>query len=126
MLKLGQLRADGAAGLVSGKRYKSTNRRYSDGLRQRVISVVREHYCDFEPTLAREYLAERHDIQASGRGTYFGKADAGSDAASLQAKQRCPSPPVAGHAPFPELETPTKIDRQQSLNAKLKTRPRQI
>lgn len=27
-----------------------------------MISVVRDHYGDFGPTLAREYLAERHDI----------------------------------------------------------------
>ena len=26
------------------------------------MSLVRAHYADFGPTLAREYLAERHDI----------------------------------------------------------------
>ena len=59
---LSKLHADGAAGLVSAKRGKPSNRRYSDAFRERVISVVREHYSDFGPTLAREYLAERHDI----------------------------------------------------------------
>ena len=59
---LGRLQADGAAGLVSSKRGKPSNRRYSDAFRERVISVVREHYSDFGPTLAREYLAERHYI----------------------------------------------------------------
>ena len=59
---LGRLHADGVAGLVSSKRGKPSNRRYSDAFRERVIAVVREHYSDFGPTLAREYLAERHDI----------------------------------------------------------------
>ena len=59
---LSKLHAGGAAGLVSAKRGKPSNRRYSDAFRERVISVVREHYSDFGPTLAREYLAERHDI----------------------------------------------------------------
>ena len=59
---LGRLHAKGAAGLVSSKRGKPSNRRYSDAFRERVIAVVREHYNDFGPTLAREYLAERHDI----------------------------------------------------------------
>lgn len=57
-----RLDADGAAGLVSSKRGKPSNRRYSDAFRKRVIAVVREHYNDFGPTLAREYLAERHGI----------------------------------------------------------------
>ena len=57
-----RLHADGSAGLVSSKRGKPSNRRYSDAFRERVIAVVREHYNDFGPTLAREYLAERHDI----------------------------------------------------------------
>ena len=59
---LGRLLADGAAGLVSSKRGKPSNRRYSGAFRERVIAVVREQYNDFGPTLAREYLAERHDI----------------------------------------------------------------
>jgi hypothetical protein len=32
-------------------------------LREHVVLLVREHYPDFGPTLAREYLAERHDIK---------------------------------------------------------------
>ena len=59
---LERLRAEGASGLVSRKRGRPSNRRHSDTFREQILSLVREHYADFGPTLAREYLAERHDI----------------------------------------------------------------
>ena len=59
---LDRLRSDGASGLVSRKRGRPSNRRYSDVMRERIIEIVREHYADFGPTLAREYLIERHGI----------------------------------------------------------------
>ncbi|MEP9403915.1 helix-turn-helix domain-containing protein [Sphingomonas sp. VNH70] len=62
---LGRLRQDGASGLVSRKRGRPSNRRYSDAFRAEVATLVREHYADFGPTLAREYLAERHGIGLS-------------------------------------------------------------
>jgi len=60
---LSRLRDDGAAGLISRKRGRPSNRRHSDAFRERVVALVREHYADFGPTLAREYLAERHDVR---------------------------------------------------------------
>jgi transposase len=62
---LSRLREDGASGLVSRKRGRPSNRRYSDAFRAEVATLVREHYADFGPTLAREYLAERHGIGLS-------------------------------------------------------------
>lgn len=59
---LERLRAEGASGLISRKRGRPSNRRHSDALRAQIISIVREHYHDFGPTLAREYLIERHGI----------------------------------------------------------------
>jgi len=59
---LERLRAEGASGLVSRKRGRPGNRRHSDAFREQILSLVREHYGDFGPTLAREYLAERHGI----------------------------------------------------------------
>jgi hypothetical protein len=38
---------------------------HSDVFCDRVIALVREHYADFGPTLAMEYLAERHEITIS-------------------------------------------------------------
>jgi hypothetical protein len=59
------LRSDGAEGLVSRRRGKPSNRRHSDAFREQVIALVREHYSDFGPTLATEYLAERHNVVIS-------------------------------------------------------------
>jgi len=52
----------GPAGLVSGKRGKPSNRLLSENLRGRVISIIRERYADFGPTLACEKLFECHGI----------------------------------------------------------------
>jgi hypothetical protein len=62
---LERLRSDGAAGLVSRKRDRPGNRRHSDTFREQVIAIVHEHYHDFGPTLAREYLIERHGIKVA-------------------------------------------------------------
>ena len=62
---LKRMRTDGASGLVSRKRGRPSNRRYSDDFREQVLAIVREHYHDFGPTLAREYLIERHGITIS-------------------------------------------------------------
>ncbi len=47
---------DGAAGLVSKKRGWPSNRRHTDAFRNHVLDLVRAHYADFGPTLAREKL----------------------------------------------------------------------
>ncbi|WP_066717898.1 ISNCY family transposase [Sphingomonas pituitosa] len=62
---LDRFRADGAAGLISRKRGRPSNRRLSETHREQILGVVRERYADFGPTLAAEYLAERHGITLS-------------------------------------------------------------
>ena len=62
---LDRMRAEGAAGLISRKRGKPSNRRHSAKLREQITAIVREHYADFGPTLAREYLIERHGVTVS-------------------------------------------------------------
>ncbi|WP_235654810.1 helix-turn-helix domain-containing protein [Sphingobium yanoikuyae] len=56
---------DGSSGLISRRRGRPSNRRMDDAIRARIVALVREHYHDFGPTLAAEYLAERHDIRVS-------------------------------------------------------------
>lgn len=46
----------GAAGLVSAKRGRPSNRQLPVDVRARVIAIIRERYADFGPTLAREKL----------------------------------------------------------------------
>nr|WP_244305216.1 ISNCY family transposase [Sphingomonas aquatilis] len=62
---LARLRDEGPSGLISRKRGRPSNRRFSDAFRERVIAIVRDRYADFGPTLAAEYLAERHGISIS-------------------------------------------------------------
>lgn len=62
---LERLRSECAPGVISRKRGRPSNRRHSDALREQNIAIVREHYSDFGPTLAREYLIERHGIRVA-------------------------------------------------------------
>ena len=50
----------GAEGLVSGHRGKTSGNARSSSMRQAVLSLVRERYRDFGPTLASEKLLELH------------------------------------------------------------------
>ena len=61
----GRLREDGPETLVSWKRGRPSNRAFKTELRTRVLDQVREHYHDFGPTLAAEYLAVRHQVTIS-------------------------------------------------------------
>ncbi len=62
---LARFRRDGAAGLVSKKRGRPSNRRLPDALRTQAMDLVRAHYHDFGPTLACEKLDARHGIRVS-------------------------------------------------------------
>lgn len=55
----------GAPGLVSARRGKPSNRRLPASLKSKVLALVRERYADFGPTLAREKLAELHQVVVS-------------------------------------------------------------
>ncbi len=59
------MRDGGASSLVSKRRGKPSNRRLPDAVRQLAMSLVRERYSDFGPTLAAEKLAERHGCRVS-------------------------------------------------------------
>ncbi|WP_407674601.1 ISNCY family transposase [Paraliomyxa miuraensis] len=59
------VRAHGAAGLVSKKRGRPSNRQCPQALRQRAVALVRERYADFGPTLAQEKLEELHELCVS-------------------------------------------------------------
>ena len=56
---------EGPAGLVSKRRGMPSNRAYPEAFRQNALSIVRENYSDFGPTLAAEKLFENHSISIS-------------------------------------------------------------
>jgi len=61
-------RTEGPTGLISQRRGRPSNRRKPEAVRTKALSIVRERYWDFGPTLAAEKLREVHDI-ALGRET---------------------------------------------------------
>jgi transposase len=58
-------RAEGAAGLVSKKRGRPSNRRTAAAVRTAALWIVRQNYADFGPTLAAEKLAAEHGFAFS-------------------------------------------------------------
>ena len=58
--------AAGPSGLASRKRGRPSNHRHGATLRRTVLTLVREQYADFGPTLASEKLAER-GVQAGAQ-----------------------------------------------------------
>jgi Winged helix-turn helix len=62
---LGLYRAAGAAALRHRARGRRSNRALSEGLRDLALTLVREQYRDFGPTLAAEMLFDRHGLKVS-------------------------------------------------------------
>ncbi|RQQ56613.1 ISNCY family transposase [Burkholderia stagnalis] len=56
-------RESGAAGLASRKRGRLGNRRLDEALARRALTIIRDRYADFGPTLACEKLWECHGIR---------------------------------------------------------------
>ena len=59
------LKQDGPASLLSKRRGKPSNHRLPAEVRTLALSIVREQYADFGPTLAAEKLAEHHGCSIS-------------------------------------------------------------
>ncbi len=62
---LRSLRQDGAPSLVSKRRGRRSNHRLPDPVRELALTIVRERYRDFGPTLAVEKLAMVHGCAVS-------------------------------------------------------------
>ena len=58
-------RTEGAGGLVSRHRGKRPGNAIATTVRETILSLIRQYYADFGPTLAAEKLAERHDHRVS-------------------------------------------------------------
>src|SRR5947208_13500966 len=59
------LKQDGATSLLSKRRGRPSNHRLPDEVRTLALSIVRERYSDFGPSLAAEKLAEHHGCSVS-------------------------------------------------------------
>lgn len=60
-----RFKEEGGSGLVSRKRGQPSNNQLDPDLRAKALTLVRETYSDFGPTLACEKLKELHDIHVS-------------------------------------------------------------
>lgn len=60
-----RLRTEGSEGVISGKRGAVSNRRIAQEVRDHYAGLVRQHYGDFGPTLACEYLQRDHGFAHS-------------------------------------------------------------
>ena len=58
-----RLREAGDRAVVHGLRQRPSNRRLSEKIRESAVRILSQNYRDFGPTLASEYLAEKHKIQ---------------------------------------------------------------
>ena len=67
----------GPSALVSRKRGRPSNHRLPIGIKEKAITLVRERYLDFGPTLAHEKLAELHDVRVSNETLRKWMAEAG-------------------------------------------------
>jgi hypothetical protein len=86
---LRNLKHDGATSLLSKRRGKASNHRLPAEVRTLALSIVRERYADFGPTLAAEKLAELHSCSVS-RETLRGWMIA--DGLWVDRRHRLPSP----------------------------------
>ena len=62
---LARLREEGDKGILHRLRGRASTRRLPEGVRQRVVTIVKREYADFGPTLAAEYLAEQHGVEVN-------------------------------------------------------------
>ena len=62
---LERINTGGAASIRHKAIGRPSNNRISDGVRDYAVTVVRERYVDFGPTLAAEKLAERDGLRVS-------------------------------------------------------------
>jgi hypothetical protein len=62
------LKQDGATSLLSKRRGRPSNHRLPAEVRTLALSIVRDQYADFGPTLAAEKLAQHHGCSVTLRG----------------------------------------------------------
>ena len=70
-------RTEGPAGLISRHCNRPSNNRLDAQLERQIVSILRESYADFGPTLAAEKLEARHGIQISHETVRRVQIDAG-------------------------------------------------
>ncbi len=86
------VRLDGAQGAVSKRWGVASNRRIAPAVQDRFVGLVGDHYADFGPTLACEYLAAQHGYTGSAETLRGWMMDAGLWKAKRSRVRRIHSP----------------------------------
>lgn len=60
-----RLKTEGARGMVSRRVGKRSNHQLPPGLKELALGLIKDNYADFGPTLAHEYLSEKHGLPLS-------------------------------------------------------------
>ena len=60
---LSELKAQGDPAVIHGLRGRPSNRKLSEEVREKIVRIVSQEYPDFGPTLASEYLADKHKLR---------------------------------------------------------------
>lgn len=60
-----RLRKEGDGGILHRLRGRASKRKLSEAVRAKVVRLVKREYADFGPTLAAEYLEEKHGVVVS-------------------------------------------------------------
>jgi len=60
-----RLRKEGDGGILHRLRGRASKRRITEAVREKAVKLVKREYGDFGPTLAAEYLAEKHGVKIS-------------------------------------------------------------
>jgi hypothetical protein len=84
-----RMRAEGALGVISRQRGQPGHRQLPPGVANMALSIIRERYADFGPTLACEKLRECHGIVLAKESVRKLMSDAG-----LWIPRRLRSPPI--------------------------------
>jgi transposase len=59
------LKQQGDRVVVHGLRGRASNHKTPEKRQQRIMTIIQREYADFGPTLACEYLAEKHQLKVS-------------------------------------------------------------
>ncbi|HEV2350245.1 MAG TPA: helix-turn-helix domain-containing protein, partial [Terriglobia bacterium] len=62
---VGRLRKEGDGGILHRLRGRASKRKLGAAVRAKVVRLVKREYADFGPTLAAEYLGEKHGVVMS-------------------------------------------------------------
>src|SRR5204863_485320 len=60
-----RLKKEGDRGILHRLRGRASKRKLGEAVRAKVVRLVKREYADFGPTLAAEYLAEKHGVVVS-------------------------------------------------------------